>query len=189
VPVRLGEILFGDPLAISDGDLAASAALVLAGGGALLAGHRTLLVAGFDPASSRSLGVSPSLAELLLTGLLAATVLVAVQALGNLLVVAIVVAPAAAALRLAGRLGPAIATAAALAVASGVAGIYLSFHADVAAGASIAVCALAIYLLAALIARIRTSPSGGRRVRRGGRARPAGHLPASPATDAGAAAS
>lgn len=189
VPVRLGEILFGDPLAVSDGELAASAVLVLAGVITLSLGNRTLLVSGFDAASSHSLGFSPARAEIVLAAVLAATVLVAVQALGNLLVVAIVVAPAAAALRLQARLLPALGTAAALAVAAGIAGIYLSFHADVAAGASIALCALAIYALAALLARIRTSPSGDRRVRSEEGAHPADLLPASPATDVGPAAS
>ena len=75
------------------------------------------------------------------------TILVAVQALGNLLVVAIVVGPAAAALRFSSRLGPALAVAAALAVGAGVAGYYLSYYAEIAAGASIALCALGAFAL------------------------------------------
>ena len=162
VPVRLGEILFGDPLGISDGDLVASAALAVVVIALLGAGNRTLLVAGFDPVSAPSLGISPARASLLLGFVLGATVLIAVQALGNLLVVAIVVAPAAAALRLTSRLLPALFAAAAIAVAAGVAGIYVSFHADVATGASIALCAVGAYAGAAVAGALRRSSRKGR---------------------------
>lgn len=147
-PLRLGELLFGDPLSVSATDLAASAALAVIGLAALAAGHRTLALGGFDPQSAPSLGSRPGGAGLLLLSLLALTTLIAVQALGNLLVVAIVIAPAAAALRLCDRLLPALLTAAALAAVAGVAGIYLSYWAETAAGASIALCAVATWVAA-----------------------------------------
>ena len=147
-PLRLGEILFGDPLSVSATDLAASAALAAGGIAALAAGHRTLALGGFDPQSAPSLGARPGAATFLLLALLALTTLIAVQALGNLLVVAIVIAPAAAALQLCTRLLPALLTAAVLAVAAGVAGIYLSYWAELAAGASIALCAVATFVAA-----------------------------------------
>ncbi len=147
-PLGLGEILFGDPLSVSAADLGASAVLAAAALAALAAGHRTLALGGFDPQSAPSLGASPAAATLLLLALLALTTLIAVQALGNLLVVAIVIAPAAAALQLCGRLLPALLTAAALAIAAGVAGIYVSYWTEIAAGAAIALCAVATFALA-----------------------------------------
>lgn len=155
-PLRLGELLFGDPLAVSGGDLVASGALALVALVALGAGHRTLVLGAFDPQSAPSLGGSAARSGGLVLALLAVTTLIAVQALGNLLVVAIIVAPAAAALQLQLRLGPALLTAGALACAAGVAGIYLSYYAELAAGASIALCAIAIFLLSLL-------PGGRRR--------------------------
>lgn len=149
VSVGLGEILFGDPLSVSPADLVASAALAGGGLAALAAGHRTLALGGFDPQSAPSLGAGPGGAAPLLLALIALATLIAVGALGNLLVVAIVIAPAAAALRLCHRLLPALATAAALAIASGIAGIYLSYWAGIAAGASVALCAVASFVLAA----------------------------------------
>ena len=154
-PLRLGELLFGDPLSVSTADLLASAALALAGLAALAAGHRTLTLGGFDPQSAGNLGAGPGAATWLLLALLALTTLIAVQALGNLLVVAIVIGPAAAALQLCDRLVPALATAAAFAVAAGVAGIYLSYWAELAAGASIAICAVATLGLAAVATSLR----------------------------------
>jgi ABC-type Mn2+/Zn2+ transport system permease subunit len=147
VPVRLGELLFGNPLSVSGGDIAASAALALVLAAALAAGHRGLAAVAFDPGSAPSLGFRPAATGLGLLALLALTTLIAVGSLGNLLVVAIVIAPAAAALRITRRLVPALLVAAALGVAAGVAGLYMSFYADLAAGASIALCAVAAFLL------------------------------------------
>ncbi|UJA19939.1 metal ABC transporter permease [Thermoleophilia bacterium SCSIO 60948] len=149
-PLRLGEILFGDPLSVTSQDLIATGALVALIALGLAGSARGLAIAGFDPAAARSLGAPPGRIELALLGLLAATTLVAVTALGNLLVVALIVAPAAAALRLSRRLGGAVAISTALAILSGVAGLYASFYLDVAAGAAIALSAIVIYVLAAL---------------------------------------
>ena len=145
VPLRIGELLFGDPLSVSVTDLSASGGLALVVLVALAAGHRSLATAGFDPQSAPSLGASPARAGALLLGLLALTTLIAVQALGNLLVVALVVGPAAAALRLRTRLIPALLTAAGLAALAGLGGLYLSFYADLAMGASVALCAIGVF--------------------------------------------
>jgi ABC-type Mn2+/Zn2+ transport system permease subunit len=152
-PARLAEILFGDPLSITRGELAASAALALAVLASLSGLHRGLLSAGFDPATAPSLGSSPAMIGLALLALLALTTLVAVQALGNLLVVALIVAPAAAALRIAGRLPFALALAAGLAVLAGIGGLYVSHYLDLAAGASIALVAIALFVLSLPLGR------------------------------------
>jgi ABC-type Mn2+/Zn2+ transport system permease subunit len=146
-PIRLGELLFGDPLSVSWRDLIASGALALVLLSALLTGNRSLTLVGFDIRTAPSLGTSPALVSAALLALLALTTLIAVQALGNLLVVAIVIAPAAAALRVSARLPRALTAAAGIAIGSGVAGLYLSYYADLAAGASIALCACAAFLL------------------------------------------
>lgn len=163
VPLRIGELLFGDPLSVSDGELLASAILAALAIAAIAGGGRGLTLAGFDPPSAHSLGGSPGRAGGLLLALLALTTLIAVQALGNLLVVAIVIAPAAAALRLQSRLVPALLTAAALAMLAGFAGLYLSYFAELAAGASVALCAVAEYALAvaatSMARRLRATPA------------------------------
>ena len=144
-PPRLEELLFGDPLAATGGDLAAAAVLAV-GGGAVLAGlHRPLTIVAFDPGAAGPLGIPATAVRLALLALLAIAIAVAVQGLGNLLVLAAVVAPP---LALRGRVrhtGRAVAGAAALSAASGAAGIYASFHLDAAAGAcvALALCAAA----------------------------------------------
>jgi ABC-type Mn2+/Zn2+ transport system permease subunit len=95
------------------------------------------------------------LADAALLILLAGAIVVAVQGLGNLLVVAVFVGPAAAARNLSRRIVPMIAWAAAIAVLAGVAGLYLSYYAGTAAGASVALAILAFYLVSLPLARLR----------------------------------
>ena len=137
-PPNLQASLFGDVLSVSGADLALAAGLVGAILFALFLGHPRLLASGFDPAAARAIGVRVGLVEGLLLALLAAAVLIAVQGLGNLLAVGALVGPAAAARLIWARLGPMMAGAAAIAVVSGIAGLYVSYHLELAAGASIA---------------------------------------------------
>jgi ABC-type Mn2+/Zn2+ transport system permease subunit len=154
-PQRLDELLFGDPLAVTDGDLAAAATLLLCGGAALAALHRPFSAVAFDSPGSGPLGVRPTIVRLAALGLLAAAVAVAVQGLGNLLVLAVLVAPAAAIRRHARSPARAMAQAAAVAVAAGVVGIYASFHLGAAAGASVALTLCAAAALGGLAASAR----------------------------------
>jgi ABC-type Mn2+/Zn2+ transport system permease subunit len=145
VPARLGELLFGDLLGVTGGDVLAAAAVAVAAGVALGLGHRALALGVFDPAAARSLGAHPSRVQAALLAGLAVCTVIAVQGLGNLLAVALVVAPGATALNLTRRLGPAMAASVAVGALAGVAGLLLSFHAQVAAGASVALCALLVF--------------------------------------------
>jgi ABC-type Mn2+/Zn2+ transport system permease subunit len=144
VPARLQEVLFGDLLGVTTADLVAAALLATAIALALLLLHRPLTLAAFDPGSARGLGADPARARLAVLLLLALGTLVAVQGLGNLLVVALLIAPGAAALLLADRRVPALLLAAGLACLAGLLGLLLSHHASIAAGASVAGCAVAI---------------------------------------------
>jgi ABC-type Mn2+/Zn2+ transport system permease subunit len=74
---------------------------------------------------------------------------VAVQALGNLLVVALLVGPASAARLLSNRLLPMMSLATVTALLGGIGGLYLSYYAETAGGASIAAAILGLYVGAA----------------------------------------
>jgi ABC-type Mn2+/Zn2+ transport system permease subunit len=146
-PAGLNGLLFGDVLGAGDADLMLAgglAAVVLIG---MWLAHWRLLATGFDRGGARALGISPLRAELTLLVLLAVAVLVGVQGLGNLLVVAALIAPAATARAFTRRLGPMIALAAGVGSAGGIGGLYLSYYADVAAGAAIAGLLVAAFLL------------------------------------------
>jgi ABC-type Mn2+/Zn2+ transport system permease subunit len=156
-PPGLSGLLFGDVLGVSDSDLVATAALAVPGAVALRLVHRQLLVVGFDRSSARALGGKPLLADLALLALLAVTIVIGVQALGNLLVVAVVVAPAACARLVTRRILPMMGVAAGIALAGSVAGLELSYHASTAAGASVAAVLVGTYLVLRAFVAIRPS--------------------------------
>jgi len=162
-PPRLEELLFGDPLGVSDGDLAAGAALLLAGGAALAVLHRPLAAVAFDPSGAAAAGLRPALVRIALLVLLASAIAVAVRGLGALLVLAAVVAPPVAVRRHARTPGRAMLGGSAVAVTAGVAGIEISFHAGTAAGASVALalCAAAAVGALAPARRPRRFPPAG----------------------------
>jgi ABC-type Mn2+/Zn2+ transport system permease subunit len=160
VPARLGELLFGDLLGASTADLVAAGGLAAVVAVALAVGHRSLCLAVFDPAAAPSLGVRPGHVELALLALLAVATVAAVQGLGNLLVFALLVAPASAALRLASGVRSQLALATALGAGAGALGLVVSAELDIAAGASVALAAVALYALAAL-ARPSAAPGAG----------------------------
>jgi ABC-type Mn2+/Zn2+ transport system permease subunit len=146
-PARLSELLFGDLLGLTDQDVLVAALLTAGVLAALACAYRPLAVAGFETGGGR--------ADLLLLAILGLTTVAAVQGLGNLLLVALILAPAAAALNLANRLPHILAIAAALAATAGVAGLVISYEFEIAAGASIALTAVATAGLALLKPRFR----------------------------------
>jgi ABC-type Mn2+/Zn2+ transport system permease subunit len=159
-PPGLGELLFGDVLGVTDGDLALAGGLAVVVAVVLRLLHGRLLAVGFDRTTAGALGARPLLVDAVVLVLLALTILVAVQGLGNLLVVAILVGPAATARQLARRLPPMMAWSVAAAVVAGIGGLLLSYHAGTAAGASIALVAVALWIVAWLAGR--TLPSKAR---------------------------
>jgi ABC-type Mn2+/Zn2+ transport system permease subunit len=169
-PAGLGELLFGDVLGVSDSDLALAgglAAIVLV---ALALLHGRLLLVGFDRLNAAALGVRPGVVDVALLLLVAGALLVAVQGLGNLLVVAVLVGPAACARAVTRRMSTMMVVAAGVAILAGCGGLYLSYYAETAAGASIAAVIVGAYALALLLGATARSP----RTRRGAprRARP-----------------
>ncbi len=147
-PPGLNGLLFGDPLGVTRGDVLASAVLAVAAGGALVALHRPLLLVGFDRATAGAFGARSLLVDLALLGLIAVAIVIGVRALGNLLVLALLVGPAATARLFVRRMVRLMALAVALAVGAAVGGLYLSYYASVAAGASVAAVTVGTYVVA-----------------------------------------
>lgn len=156
-PPRLEELLFGDLLGVGRGDIALSAVLAVAVLAALAAGHRSLTLVAFDPAMAPVLGARPQRVELGLLAVLALTVVATVTALGTLLVVALLVAPAVAARRLGRGVAEVLVLSTLLAITAGVAGLLASYYLSVAAGAAVALAAI-LCLPLSLIAPDRHAP-------------------------------
>src|SRR5438309_453876 len=150
-PPGLDGLLFGDLLGVTRGDLAASGVLAALSLVALAALHRPLLAVGFDRGSSASLGARPLVVDLGLLALIAAAIVVGVQGLGNLLVLAALIGPAATARLLVRRVPRMMLLATVVAVVCALGGLYLSYYADVAAGAAVAGSTVAAYLALTLV--------------------------------------
>jgi ABC-type Mn2+/Zn2+ transport system permease subunit len=150
-PPGLDALLFGDLLGVTRSDVVASGLLAAGTGVLLLVLYRPLLVVGFDRTTARAFGARTTLVDLALLALIAVAIVIGVRALGNLLVLALLVGPAATARLFARRMPRMMATAVFLAVAVSVAGLYLSYYANVAAGAAVAVVTVGVYLVAVAV--------------------------------------
>ena len=155
-PQDLDSLLFGDVLAADAGDVRFAAVVVVLLLAGLAASGRGLALTAFDAGFARAVGARVGLLDLALAGALAATLAVALQGVGTLLVLALLIAPAAAARVLAPSFGAMLTIAPALAALASVIGIEVSYHASLAAGASIALAAIGLFLLALAAARGRT---------------------------------
>ena len=153
-PRGVQDLMFGDVLALSSGELLLAGTLAAGMLAALRLVHGRLLVVGFDRTAARAFGSSPTTADVILLLLVGAFTVIAVQALGNLLVLALLVGPAATARLLTWRLGTMMALATLFAVVAGAGGIYLSYYADTAGGASIAAVVVAAYVCVAAGSRL-----------------------------------
>ena len=137
-------ILFGDILAITSVDLVLLA--VAAGVGLAVAAvfHRSLVALALDHRIAAVLGLGPRSAQAALVGLVTLAVVASYQAVGSLLVVGLLLAPAVAAGHWTTRIPTRMALAAVLGVLSVLVGLLVSWYAATAAGASVAATALAV---------------------------------------------
>lgn len=133
----LFSFLFGNVLAISTTDLVALSALGLGVLAAVAVLWKELLYTTFDPLGAAASGIRTDWLELLFLTLVAITIVVSLQAVGIILVVAMLVTPAATAQLVTVRFTRLMLTAAAIGVASAVVGLYVSYWLDVASGATI----------------------------------------------------
>ncbi len=140
--------LFGNVLAIGPADLVA---LLVLGGGVLVTVAvlwKELLYATFDPLGAAASGIKVEWLEYLFLTLVALTIVVSLQAVGIILVVAMLVTPAATAQLLAVRFTRMMLLAAAVGVVSAVIGLYASYWLDVASGATIVLVQTIMFALA-----------------------------------------
>jgi manganese/iron transport system permease protein len=129
--------LLGNVLGIGVGDLiqvAVLGAIVLV---IVLLIRKELLFATFDPLGAAASGLPVAGLEYLLLALLGVTIVVSIQAVGIIMVVAMLVTPAATAQLLVIRFGRMMAVGVGLAAVSAVLGLYVSFYLNLASGASI----------------------------------------------------
>jgi ABC-type Mn2+/Zn2+ transport system permease subunit len=159
VPELLG-FLVGNVLAISTADLISLLVLGSAVLAVVLVLWKELLYSTFDPLGAAASGLPVAALDYLFLGLVAVTIVISLQAVGIILVVAMLVTPAATAQLLTVRFTRMLIVAMVIGAGTAVVGLYLSYWFDVASGATIVLVQTIVFLVAlALTAR-------GRRVNR-----------------------
>ncbi len=153
---HLNHILFGDMLGVSWGDLLETA--VIAGGTLLvvLAKRRDFLLYAFDPQHARAIGLPVGWLHYGLLAMLSLTIVASLQAVGIILVVAMLIAPGAIAFLVVRRFEAMLALAMAIAIGSSVLGTLISFQINAGTGPVIVLIQATLFVLALLFA-----PRGG----------------------------
>ncbi len=165
IPNYVGDLfhfLFGDVLGISVGDLLALTLLVF---GLLLVLRllwKELLFSTFDPLGAGAAGLPVRRLDDLLLILIAVTIVISLQAVGIVLVVAMITTPAATAQLLVKRFTAMIRIAAIIGVFSAVVGLYVSYSLDIASGAAIVILETLLFLLALAFTSMRSRPYAAR---------------------------
>jgi len=140
--------LFGDVLSITESDLWAIAVLGLVVLALVGAFYRQLLFVAFDPTVAVASGIPARGLEYLLLALLGATIVIAIQAVGIVMVVALLVTPSATAHLFTRRFHHMVLASVGVGVLSAILGIYLSYYLDLASGAAIILVATALFFVA-----------------------------------------
>ena len=159
IPNYVGDLfhfLFGDVLGISVGDLLTLTLLVF---GLLLVLRllwKELLFSTFDPLGAGAAGLPVRRLDDLLLILIAVTIVISLQAVGIVLVVAMITTPAATAQLLVKKFTAMIQVAAIIGVSSAVVGLYVSFSLDIASGAAIVILETLLFLLALAFTSIQS---------------------------------
>jgi manganese/iron transport system permease protein len=151
IPHYVGDLfgfLFGQPLGISASDLAALFVLSLIVLGIVTVLWKELLYSTFDPLSAAASGLPVVALDYLFLALIALTIVISLQAVGIILVVAMLVTPAATAQLLADRFSRMLAIAVGVGITAPIIGLYVSFWTNTASGAVVVLVETAMFLLA-----------------------------------------
>ncbi len=164
----LNRFLFGSITGVDNADLvrqAVAAGISVVG---VTIFYRAFLVMTFDRTQARMLGLRPELAHAVLLVLVALAIVASFEAVGNLLVFAFLIAPPATAALLVRRVPTIMMTAVVLGICSVVLGLLISYHADTAAGATMALTSVVFFLIVVAIQSVaRAFGVGGSGLSRG----------------------
>lgn len=150
--VDLMHILFGNVLGISDRDLWQTVIVSLITLITIALLHRDLILFCFDPTHARTIGLNTTLLYYLLLALLSLTTVAALQTVGIILVVAMLITPGATAYLLSDRFGVMVLIALGVGGLGSLLGTYISYYLDASTGGCIVVLQTVIFLLAMIFA-------------------------------------
>jgi ABC-type Mn2+/Zn2+ transport system permease subunit len=148
----LSSFLLGSILGVSRNDL-----YLTAGVGALVLGviayfRREMTIISFDRTFAQATGINLWAFDQVFLIVLSLAIVISLQTVGNILVLAMLVTPAATARLLTERLRVMVVLSALIGASSGVVGLYLSYHLSIASGASVVLIATGLFAVVFLFA-------------------------------------
>ena len=163
--VSVQTIIMGNVLAIADEDVVQVVAIAAVSLGVLLLRWRDLMLAFFDPSHARAVGLDPWRLRVLFFVLLSACTVAALQTVGAILVIAMVVTPGATAYLLTDRFGRMLAIATGIGTVTAGVGAYVSYFLDGATGGLIVVAQTLVFLAVFVLAPKHGRLAARRRLR------------------------
>lgn len=148
-------ILFGEVLGVSRADLLWQFGALMAVCAIAWVCRRPFLLLSVDEGLAQTSGFSVRRYHNMMLGMVALTVVASFQTVGTLLVIGMLIAPAATGALFASRVSTVMLTASGVGIVSSYIGLLLSYHADLAAGASIVLVAVLIFTLCAIVVEVR----------------------------------
>jgi ABC-type Mn2+/Zn2+ transport system permease subunit len=145
--VDLTSFLFGDVLGVDGGEAALAAAASVAVLALVAVLYRPFLLVSFDRQRAAAIGLPVARLELVMLVLVTLAVVIGFRIVGALLVLGMLMAPPAAAALVTRTMPAMMAVSAGIAAASAPVGLLLSWHLDIAAGASIVLVAVSVFLV------------------------------------------
>jgi ABC-type Mn2+/Zn2+ transport system permease subunit len=143
----LTSFLLGNILGVSRDDLLLTAGIGVLVLGVLTVFRRELVLITFDRTLAAALGIHLWRYDQLFLVLLALAIVTALQTVGNVLVLAMLITPAATARLVADRLPAMLVLSAGVGAASGIGGLYLSYYWSIASGAAVVLVATGIFFI------------------------------------------
>ena len=150
--VDLFHILFGNVLGISEADIIQTLIAGITTLVVILLRRKDLLLFCFDPNHAKAIGLNTKLMYYTLLSVLALTIVTALQTVGIILVISMLVTPGSIAYLLSDRFDKMLIISAASSVFACIAGTYLSYHLDVSTGGAIVVLLTTIFVIATIFA-------------------------------------
>lgn len=144
----LYHILFGNVLAVRPSDMWITLAIGLVVLGSIYLFYKELLVTSFDSVMASVYGLPVRLIHYFLMALLTMVTVASLQTVGIILVVAMLITPAATAYLLTDRLSTMVFLASTIGAVSAVIGLYFSYTYNLASGATIVLAATALFIIA-----------------------------------------
>ncbi len=143
----LGAILFGNVLGVSNQDVILTVVLGAIVVGVLYLLYKELLLVAFDRAMAAAMGLPVAWLEQLLLLLLTLTIVISLQAVGNILILAMLITPAATARLFVQRFQSLMLVGAFVGALCGVVGLYVSYYLNLASGGTIVLFTTAVFLV------------------------------------------